>query len=91
VLADHPDAAERLERAGPIAAANPVATAMIARATALAAGNGDAVVAVADALERTGCRYQWARTLVLAGGDHRVAGQAALAQMGTAPMAAAGA
>jgi predicted ATPase/DNA-binding CsgD family transcriptional regulator len=91
VLADHPDATERLERARSIAAANPVATAMIARATALAAGNGDAVVAVADALEPTGCRYQWARTLVLAGGDHRVAGQAALAQMGTAPMAAAGA
>jgi len=39
----------------------------------------------AAALDAAGCRYQWARTLVLGGGDGRVAGEAALAAMGASP------
>ncbi|MGH9113003.1 MAG: ATPase, partial [Acidimicrobiales bacterium] len=89
VLSGRPDAAERLERARLAVAANPVAEAMVARAAALAAGDTDGVVAAAAAIAPTGCRYQWARTLVLAGGDHGAAGEAALVEMGTAPMATA--
>jgi hypothetical protein len=42
-------------------------------------------VAVADAIEPTGCRYQWARTLALTGGEHRARGEKALAALGAAP------
>jgi hypothetical protein len=86
VLAGHPHAAERVEQARLSAVANPVAKAMVDRTAALAAGDTDGVVAAAAALEPTGCRYQWARTLVLAGGEHRIEGEALLADMGTAPM-----
>jgi predicted ATPase/DNA-binding CsgD family transcriptional regulator len=85
VLAGHPDATERIGRARLSAAANPVATAMLERAAALAVGDTEAVLAAAAALEPTGCRYQLARTLVLAGGEHRAAGETMLAEMGTAP------
>ncbi|HEX8803039.1 MAG TPA: hypothetical protein VF743_02565, partial [Acidimicrobiales bacterium] len=75
------------ERARLAAAANPVALAMVARAAALAAGDTGALVAAAAGLEPTGCRYQWARTLVLAGGPHAARGADELAAMGAAPMA----
>jgi predicted ATPase/DNA-binding CsgD family transcriptional regulator len=88
VLAGRRDAAERIERARLAAVANPVATAMIDRAAALAKGDTDGVVAAAAVLEPTGCRYQWARTLVSAGDEHRAVGESALADMGAAPMAA---
>jgi hypothetical protein len=45
------------------------------------------LLAAAAALEAAGCRYQWARTLVLAGGADRARGEAALAAMGATPMA----
>jgi predicted ATPase/DNA-binding CsgD family transcriptional regulator len=86
VLAGRPDAAERIERARVSVAANPVATAMVERAAAFADGDADRLAAAAAALEPTGCRYQWARTMVMVGGEHREAGEAALERMGAAPM-----
>jgi hypothetical protein len=52
----------------------------------LAAGDTAGLAAAAAALEPTGCRYQWARTLVMAGGEHRAAGEAALERMGAVAM-----
>jgi predicted ATPase/DNA-binding CsgD family transcriptional regulator len=86
VLARLPDAAGRIERARLSVAANPVATAMVDRAAALADGDADRLTAAAAALEPTGCAYQWARTLVMAGGEHREAGEAALERIGATPM-----
>ena len=43
----------------------------------------------AERLSAAGCRYQWARTLVLAGGPERVRGEDELAAMGAVPMAPA--
>jgi predicted ATPase/DNA-binding CsgD family transcriptional regulator len=82
VLADVPDAAERLLAARPFIADNPVAAALVARAAALGAGDRDGVLAAARALEAAGCRYQWARSLVLAGGPDRERGVSALRAMG---------
>jgi hypothetical protein len=87
VLAGRDDAAERIERARLSVAANPVAAAMVDRAVAFADGDTDRIVAAAAAMEPTGCRYQWARTLVMAGGEHREAGAAALERMGAIPTA----
>jgi predicted ATPase/DNA-binding CsgD family transcriptional regulator len=86
VLAGRVDAAERIERARLSVAANPVATAMVERAAAFADGDTDRLAAAAAALEPTGCRYQWARTLVMAGGEHQEAGEAALERMGATRM-----
>ena len=86
VLAGRADAAERIERARLCVAANPVAAAMVERAAALADDDTDRLAAAAAALEPTGCRYQWARTLVMAGGEHREAGEAALERMGATTM-----
>jgi hypothetical protein len=68
-------------------APNPTAAAMVERAAALAAGDRDRLVEVAASLAGTGCRYQAARALVLAGGPHAVEGRAAMAALGAAPMA----
>ena len=43
--------------------------------------------ATAATLGAGGCRYQQARSLVLAGGEARAEGQAILAAIGAAPMA----
>ena len=40
----------------------------------------------AGALHEAGCRYQWARTLILLGGADRVHGESLLAGMGATPM-----
>jgi hypothetical protein len=40
------------------------------------------------AFDAAGCRYQWARTLSLAGGEEATTGAAALAALGLAPMGA---
>ena len=40
----------------------------------------------AAAFEETGCRYQWARTLVMMGGQDRRRGEEVLAGMGAIPM-----
>lgn len=59
-------------------AGNPIATAQLERAEALLDGDGDRMLAAAAAFEAAGCRYQWARTLVLTGGEHTAAAAAAL-------------
>jgi hypothetical protein len=61
--------------------------AVVERAAALADGDTERLVALADVLAATGCRYQAARTLVLAGGDHADRGRDAMAALGAAPMA----
>jgi hypothetical protein len=86
VLGDHESRRARIDRGRPIAAPNPIATAMIQRAAAFLAGDSDALVGLAGTLNAAGCRYQSARTLVLAGGEHRRRGHAALEALGLAPM-----
>jgi hypothetical protein len=68
-------------------AGNPVAGAQLERAEALLDGDRDRLLTAAAAFDAAGCRYQWARTLILAGGDQAAAGAAALAAIGLAPMA----
>jgi hypothetical protein len=87
VLAGDPAAAVRIVRARRCAAANPIALAIVDRAAALAAGNRDEMLAAADRMSAAGCRYQRARTLVLADGPERARGEDELAAMGAIPMA----
>jgi hypothetical protein len=87
VLAELPDRHHRLERARFITIDNPVATAIVDRAEAIATGDNDRLPKVADSLAAAGCRYQQARTLVLAGGEARTEGEAIMAAIGAAPMA----
>jgi predicted ATPase/DNA-binding CsgD family transcriptional regulator len=87
VLAAHASGDERIEQARHIAAPNPIAAAMVERAAALMARDTEALVRRAETLDAAGCRYQWARTLVLAGSDHGQRGRAALGALGVAPMA----
>ncbi|MFD4181410.1 ATP-binding protein [Rhodococcus sp. NPDC058514] len=89
VLAGHSDAGDRLAEARAIVAGNPVAGAIVERADALLAEDRERLLATADAFDAAGCRYQSARTRVLAGGDHAARGAAELADLGLAPMAAA--
>ncbi|ETK37725.1 ATPase [Microbispora sp. ATCC PTA-5024] len=89
VLAGSPDARDRVAEARTTVAGNPVADAIVQRAEALLDGDQEALLATADAFDAAGCRYQSARTMVLAGGDHAVRGAAALAGLGFAPMAPA--
>ncbi len=86
VLAKSPDAADRLAEARSIVAGNPVASAIVERAEALLDNDRERLLATADAFDAAGCRYQSARTMVLAGGDHAVRGAAALADLDLAPM-----
>ncbi|MFD2007632.1 ATP-binding protein [Streptomyces narbonensis] len=83
VLAAHPDARARTAAARTVVAGNPVASAQLDRAEALLDG-GDPrrLLAVARAFDAAGSRYQAARTLLLAGGEHAAAGTAALAGLG---------
>ncbi|MGW6376749.1 ATP-binding protein [Rhodococcus sp. NPDC055112] len=87
VLAGNPDAADRLAEARTIVAGNPVAGAIVERAGALLVEDRGRLLAAADAFDAAGCRYQAARTRVLAGGDHAAGAAAALADLGLAPMA----
>jgi predicted ATPase/DNA-binding CsgD family transcriptional regulator len=89
VLARRSDARDRLAEARTVVAGNPVATAIVERAQALLDGDQEALFATAGAFDAAGCRYQSARTMVLAGGDHAERGAAALARLGLAPMAPA--
>lgn len=86
VFADSPPAASRLEVARTIAAGNPVASAIVDRADAWRAGDRERLLKVATALGPTGCPYQEARTLVLAGGAEASEGEARLADLGATPM-----
>ncbi|GAA2812572.1 hypothetical protein GCM10010505_43320 [Kitasatospora aburaviensis] len=87
VLAGHPDARARAAAARAVVAGNPVATALVDRAEALLDGDLPRLLATAAAFDAAGCRYQWARTLLLAGGEHTATGASALADLGLAPMA----
>jgi hypothetical protein len=91
VLAGHPEAAGRLARARLSTVDNPITLAIVERAVALAAGDREAVLATARRLRAAGCRYQWARTLVLAGGPERTHGEDELAAIGATPMVPVGA
>jgi len=82
VLAGHPDAGDHLAAARPIVAGNPVATAIVDRATALGDGDPDRLPTIAAAFATSGCPYQQARTLILAGPDTAAAGRAVLADLG---------
>jgi hypothetical protein len=64
---------------------NPIASAIVDRAEAMASGELDRLPAIAATLVPLS-RYQQARTLVLAGGDARDEGQALVAAMGAVPM-----
>jgi hypothetical protein len=89
VMSGQEDAVARVDHVRLMTADNPIATAIVDRAAVLAKGDGDSdsLTAAAAALEEAGCRYQWARTLVLIGGDQRARGEAMLATMGATPMA----
>ncbi|HEY2312191.1 MAG TPA: LuxR C-terminal-related transcriptional regulator [Streptosporangiaceae bacterium] len=88
VLAGSPDASDLLAGARTIVAGNPIAGAIVERAAALPDNDQERLLAAAEALDRAGCRYQSARTMVLAGGEHAIRGAAAVADLGLAPMAA---
>jgi hypothetical protein len=90
VLAKLADRHDRLVRARFIVGRNPVASAIVDRAEAIVSGDIDMLLAAAAALDAAGCRYQHARTLVLAGGDARAEGALILAAIGAAPMQATG-
>jgi predicted ATPase/DNA-binding CsgD family transcriptional regulator len=87
-LTGHPDARHRIAAARTIVAGNPIADAQLERAAALLDGDRDRMLRAAAAFDAAGCRYQWARTLVLAGGEHAATGAAAIADLGLAPMTA---
>ena len=87
VMTELPDRRQRLDRARLIVGHNPVASAIVDRAEAIDAGDIDRLLTAATALDAAGCRYQYARSLVLAGGDARARGNAILAAIGAAPMA----
>ena len=88
VLSGSGEVADRVQRARSAAEGNPIAAAIVDRAEALAApgGDGDKLIAAAAALLAAGCRYQWARTLVIIGGEHRARGESELATMGATAM-----
>jgi hypothetical protein len=66
VLDCRADAQARIQRARQAARANPIATAMIERAEAFAAGDRSAVETLAATFAALGCPYQQARTRLLA-------------------------
>ncbi|GAB3974184.1 LuxR C-terminal-related transcriptional regulator [Plantactinospora veratri] len=86
-LTGHPEARPRIAAARATVTGNPIASAQVDRAEALLDGDRDRVLGTAATFDATGCRYQWARTLVLAGGEHAATGAAALAELGVAPAA----
>jgi hypothetical protein len=85
-VATHPDALARIERARVMTIDNPIAATIVDRAAATLAGDRDGLRRAAAGFEAAGCHYQWARTLVLIGGEDRPRGEAAMAAMGTTPM-----
>jgi predicted ATPase/DNA-binding CsgD family transcriptional regulator len=87
-LAGHPDARRRIAAARATVAGNPIADAQLDRAEAVLDGDRDRLLAAAAAFDVAGCRYQWARTLVLAGREHATTGAAALADLGFTPITA---
>jgi predicted ATPase len=88
VLAALRDRGSRLDRARFVVRGNPLASAIIERADAIDTGDTARLPAIAATLGAAGCRYQFARTLVFAGGEARAQGEAILAAIGATPMAA---
>jgi predicted ATPase/DNA-binding CsgD family transcriptional regulator len=84
VLSGHPGAPQHATHT---AGQNQIATALTRRAAALLAGDRAALLTTAAAFGHAGYPYQRARTLILAGGDERPAGQDELTAMGATPMA----
>jgi predicted ATPase/DNA-binding CsgD family transcriptional regulator len=68
VLDHRDDAAARIERGRHVARDNPIATAMIERAAAIATDDRDTLVRLAVTFARLGCPYQQARTARIAAG-----------------------
>jgi hypothetical protein len=66
VLADSDDAPARLARARHAARDNPIASAIVERAAAIAANDPTAVENLAATFEALGCPYQQARSHTLA-------------------------
>jgi hypothetical protein len=66
VLAGHPDAAERIGRSRHAARDNPIATAIVERAAAIAARDHDRLAPFAIIFGQLDCPYQRARTRRLA-------------------------
>ena len=62
VLGGHPDATERIRRSRHAARDNPIATAIVERAAALAARDHNTLVRFAITFAQLGCPYQQART-----------------------------
>ena len=62
VLVDHPDAPVRVARSRQEARDNPIASAMVERAHAIATGDLPALSRLTVAFARLGCPYQQART-----------------------------
>jgi hypothetical protein len=86
VLAELGDRGRRLHQARILTAHNPIASPIVDRAEAVATGDRDKLLAAAAALDAASCRYQYARTLIFAGGDTQAEGEAILAAIGAAPM-----
>lgn len=82
VLAGAPSARDHLLRARTVVSGDPVAGAIVDRAAALAEGSSELLPVVAVAFEAAQCRYQRARTLLLAGGGPAEAGAAELVELG---------
>ena len=68
VLDRYPDAAARVERSRHAARDNPIATAMVERADAIATGDRKKLVRLAITFAQLGCPYQQARTARIAAG-----------------------
>ncbi|MFC4948580.1 ATP-binding protein [Pseudonocardia sp. GCM10023141] len=73
---------DRIAEVGPLVVENPVASAVVARSAALLDGDRDGVLAAGAAFAAAGCRYQWARSLLLAGGPDAARGTEAMLAMG---------
>ncbi|MFF2551586.1 ATP-binding protein [Nocardia sp. NPDC058058] len=84
-----PAATDRIAEARATVSGNPIATAILDRAEAVLAHDPDRILATVTAFDAADCRYQSARSKVLAGGEHATRGAADLAALGLTPMAAA--
>jgi hypothetical protein len=89
VLADNPHASQHCAEAERVCAGNPVATALTRRARAIAEGETETLVDLAQQLRDVGAPYQEARTLMFAGGQHRSRGEALLEELRAAPQVTA--
>jgi hypothetical protein len=67
VLGRYPGAAARVERSRHAARDNPIATAMVERAAAIATGDREKLTRLAITFAQLGCPYQQARTARIAG------------------------